>query len=340
MPVEVAEVAPRVMRDQFRALGSIESDEIIEVVSELNATVVELPFVEGQAVERGKLLAQLDDREFKAEADRGEARLDQARANFERARQLFDQGTSSQQQLDDASTALRVAEAEAALARARFEKTRIRAPFSGSVGRRLVSAGAYLRSGDVITTLARLDELKVSFSAPERFLGRLRPGLPVEVTTPAFPGATFEGRISVVDPMVDPRSRSVAMVARISNRGGRLRPGLSANVAATFSERSQALTLPDEAVFAEGDQSFVYVVRADSTVAKTAIVLGGRDSAMVEVIGGLEAGARVVRAGHQKLFEGARVMPLSAETMAQGGPGGARPPGARPDSARDGTAGR
>jgi membrane fusion protein (multidrug efflux system) len=311
MAVEVAEVHPRVVRDQFHALGNIGSDENIEVVSELNARVLELPFQEGQRLEAGALIARLDDREFGPEAERSQAERDQAKANLDRKKKLAVDGAISPQELEDAQTSLQVAEAVAALARARLEKTRIRAPFPGLVGVRRVSRGAYLREGTVITDLTRVDEMKVTFSAPERFAKDLKPGVTVELHTPAFPGETFIGKLSVVDPVVDSGTRTLRLVARIPNRGVRLRPGMSADVSVTLAERSQALVVPDEAVFAQGNQNFVYLVNADSTVALTAVQLGTRDSMQVEIVSGITAGARVIRTGHQKLYPGAHVMPIS-----------------------------
>lgn len=339
MPVEVAEVRPKVVRDAFRALGTIESDDIIQVVSELSAIAVSVPFAEGRPVGRGALLAKLDDREIRAEAQRAEAQREQAASSASRAEKLFEQKAISSQQVDDARAALKVAHANEALAKARLAKTRITAPFAGMVGTRRISPGAYLKSGDVITELARVDEMKVTFSAPERFLGELKPGAAVVVSTPAYTGRDFPGRVSVVNPIVDPNTRTVQLVARVPNRDGLLRPGMSANVSVVFSERAQALTVPDEAVFAEGTQSFVYVVKPDSMVTRTAIGLGTRDSASVEVTHGLEAGALVVTAGHQKLFEGAKVMPIpQGGTM--GGPGAGAPaaggPGAKPAAAGGG----
>lgn len=311
-PVEVAEVHPRVVRDQFRALGNIESDENIEIVSELSARVVELPFAEGQSVDSGALIARLDDKEFGAEAERTQAERDQAQSNYARKQKLADEGAVSAQELEDARTALRVAEAVASLARARFEKTRIRAPFPGLVGVRRVSRGAYLQEGTVITDLTRVEEMKVTFSAPERFARDLKPGVEVELHTPAFPGETFSGKLSVVDPLVDPGTRTLRLVARIPNRGYRLRPGMSADVSVTLAERPQALVVPDEAVFAQGNQNFVYVVKADSTVMLTPVELGARDSMQVEIVRGITAGDRVIRTGHQKLYPGAHVMPVPA----------------------------
>ena len=103
---------------------------------------------------------------------------------------------------------------------------------------------------------------------------------------------------------------------------------MSANVTAVLSERGNALTVPNEAVFVEGNQAFVYVVKADSTVARTPLTLGTRLPDAVEVVQGLTPGMRVVRAGHQKLFDGAKVMPIpsqgAAANTAAPGAGGAR----------------
>jgi len=322
VPVEVAEVERGMVRDRFQALGSIEAAEIVQVVNEINAVVRELPFREGMTVTRGQLLARLDDSEIRAEADRAEALRDQARVNQARIKQLFDQRAASSQELDDASAALKVAEANDALAKARLAKTRIIAPFDGLVGRRLVSPGSFLRVGELITEVAEVNVMKVTFAAPERYLARLHRGAGVDVTTAAYPGEVFSGTVSVVDPIIDPQTRTVELVASVANRGRRLRPGMSANVSATLAERADALTLPDEAIFAQGDQNFVFVVKPDSTVVRQAIVIGTRDSSRAEIATGLKAGDRVVRAGYQKLFDGARVMPIAAGAA---GPAGGKP---------------
>jgi membrane fusion protein (multidrug efflux system) len=320
MPVEVADVRSETVRDHFRALGSIEARENVKVANEVNAVVRELPFEEGQSVKEGQLLARLDDREIGAEARRAEALRNQARTNFQRVKHLFDSRAASQQEMEDAASALQVADANYALAEARFDKTRVLSPLTGLVGRRMVSPGAYLGAGDVITEVAAVDTMKVSFAAPERYLGQLRRGATVEVMTTAFPGQVFQGTIHVVDPLLDPASRTFRLVALVSNPERRLRPGMSADVSAILAEREGSLTVPDEAVFAQGDQSFVYVVSAD-TVTLRPIAVGSRDSSRVEVTRGLEAGERVVRAGYQKLFPGAHVLPVGAG--APGAMGGA-----------------
>src|SRR5207237_8352651 len=138
--------------------------------------------------------------------------------------------------------------ADVAQAMAHLEKTRMRAPWAGLAGRRRVSIGAYVKAGDLITELSRVNEVRVQFAAPERYMGQLQPGIHVDVVTPAFPGRVFSGRLAVVDPNVDPDTRSVQLIAKVPNPQHLLKSGMSADVSVTFSERPNALMVPDEAV--------------------------------------------------------------------------------------------
>jgi membrane fusion protein, multidrug efflux system len=335
MPAETSVVSRERVFDRFEAVGSVEAGEAITVVSEIDAAVTSLPFREGQPVGRGTLLARLDDAQLKAEVDRAAATRDQTKSTYDRVKEVVEQKAGSAQDLDDAAAALKVAEANLALARTRLSKTRIVAPFSGVVGSKRVSAGAYLRAGTPITDLAQIAELKVIFSAPERYLSKLQRGSAVTVTTPAYPNTELAGRIDVVDPVLDPGTRSAQVIARVRNPGGKFRPGMSANVSAVLSERMNALTIPNEAVFAEGNQTYVYVVGSDSTVARTAVQLGTRLADVVEVVQGLEPGMRIVRAGHQKLFDKARVIPVDshADAAAGGAAAGGGASGGAPSAA-------
>jgi membrane fusion protein (multidrug efflux system) len=323
MPVEASPVVQAPIADRFEGVGTVEAGEAITVAAEIDGIVVALPFREGQSVAKGAVLARLDDVQLRAEVARAEALRDQARTTYERVKSVVEQAAGAAQDLDDAAAALKVAEANLALAQARLQKTRITAPWSGLAGARRVSPGAFVRAGQEITDLAAVRDIKVRFSAPERYLGVLQRGAPVTVSTPAFPGYTLEGRIDVVEPVLDANLRSGRLLARVPNPGEKLRPGMSANVSTVLSERANALTIPSEAVFVEGSQSFVYAIQPDSTVKRVAVTLGTRTPEVVEVTAGLEPGGRVVRAGHQKLFVGAKVMPVG-----EGPPAGEPPPAA------------
>jgi membrane fusion protein, multidrug efflux system len=313
MPVEVSPVTVQKVSDKFEGVGSIEAIEAITVVSEIDAAVKSLPFTEGGFIRKGGLIAQLDDLQLRAEVARAEALRAQSKSTFDRIKSIVDQGAGAPQDLDDAAAALKVADANFDLAKARWEKTRIVAPFEGIIGARRVSVGTFLRPGQAITELANIDEIRVTFSAPERFVARLNQGAMVTVSTTAFSGLELKGKIIVIEPMIDLTTRSARVVARVQNSGRRFRPGMSANVSAILSERPNALTIPSEAVFGSGNQSFVFVVKPDSSVTRVPLTLGTRMSDVVEVTDGLKEGMVVVRAGHQKLFEGGKVMPMPAE---------------------------
>ncbi len=320
--VEIAEVLVQNVADKFEAVGTIKASESITVVAEIDAAVMGLPFVEGGEIKRGELIAQLDDSQLSAEVARAEALRAQRQASYDRVFAIVELKAGAPQDLDDAAASLKVAEANLALAEARFAKTKVIAPFDGIIGARRVSIGAFLRSGQSITDLANIDAIRVNFSAPERYLSLLKKGADVTVSTTAYPGYELKGTIIVIEPILDSATRSARIIARVENPGRKFRAGMSANVSVILSERSQALTIPNESVFASGNESFVFVVQPDSIVARVSIKLGTRSAEVVEVLQGLEPGMKVVRAGHQKLFEGAKVMPVASQAEASNQPQG------------------
>ncbi|MCA8962768.1 MAG: efflux RND transporter periplasmic adaptor subunit, partial [Planctomycetes bacterium] len=311
-PVEVADVTVSDLVDQFHAVGTVRAVESITVVSEIGGVLRALPFREGDHVARGTLLARIDDAELKAALDRSEAVREQSQNAYDRVKRVVEQNAGSAQDLDDAAAALKVAEAEVDLAAARLEKTRITAAFSGVVGARSLSVGAYVQPGTPITDLTRLDEIEVRFSASERYAPRLERGAIVSVSTTAFPGVSLSGQIHVVDPVLDPDTRSATVIARVANPQEQFRPGMSADVTVDLTTYPNSVTVPSEAIFAEGNSNLVYVVGADSTVARVPVEVGMRLPAAVQIVSGLEPGMKVVRAGHQKLYPGAKVMPVNS----------------------------
>jgi membrane fusion protein, multidrug efflux system len=313
MPVEVSNVTAQTVADKFEAVGTIEAIEAITVVGEIDATIKSLPFNEGGFVRRGGLIAQLDDVQLAAEVARASALCDQSKVTYDRVQSIVGQGAGAPQDLDDAAAGLKVAQANLELARARFSKTRIIAPFDGIIGARKVSVGTFIRAAQSITDMANIDEIRVNFSVPERFLGYLNPGATVRVTSPAVPGTVLSGHVVVVEPTIDPTTRSTRVVARVPNTGRKFRPGMSATISAVLSERPNAVTVPNEAVFGSGSQTFVFVVKPDSTVTRVALTLGTRLPDRVEVLEGVKEGMQVVSAGHQKLFEGAKVFPVPSQ---------------------------
>ena len=270
MPAEVAEVTVGKIEENFQAVGTIEADEAVTVVAEIDGTVTAVPYLEGELLQKGDLIATLDDRQLAAEASRAEALFIQSKATYERVKVVVEQGAGAPQDLDDAAAVMKVAEANFEVAGARLAKSRITAPFSGTAGSRKVSVGSYVRPGQAITEMANLEKIRVIFSAPERMISQIRKGAGVAVTTTAFSGTVLQGRIIVMEPVIDPVTRTARVVAEVPNRDRKFRSGMSADITTLLSSRAKAVTIPNEAVFATGNQSFVFVVKPDSTVTRAA----------------------------------------------------------------------
>ncbi|MGB5850441.1 MAG: efflux RND transporter periplasmic adaptor subunit [Ignavibacteriaceae bacterium] len=314
MPAEVVLVKMRKMTDTFEAVGTLEAIEEITIVSEIDAVIKSLPFKEGSFIKQGDLIAQLDDIQLAAEFARAEALYVQSQTNYNRIKILAEKNLSSNQELDDALAALKVAEANLEFAEARLSKTKIMVPFDGIIGTRKINVGDFIRIGQEITQLANLNNLRVLFSVPESFLGELKTNSSIVIYSTVFPGYEVEGKIIAIEPILNSETRNVNVVGYLKNPGQKFRSGMSANIVVALSERPNALIIPNQAVFASGDQSFVYVVQKDSSVTQVPVTLGLQLSDVVEVLNGLQNGMQVVQAGHQKLFPGAKILPVIMES--------------------------
>lgn len=302
-----------------RSVGSLEADARVVLRPEIDGHVTSIHFTEGDAVERGQVLVRLDQNKLEAQVQAAEATLESARAEvqnlerrLERNDTLLAQGAISEQAYDDLETQVNTARARVQEARAnlrlaeqRLEDATIRAPFSGRTGARSFDVGDYVTVGDELFTLVDDDPMEIGFTVPERYLGSLVPGSPVELTVRSMPGRTFEGELDFISPYVDPTNRSVALKARVPNPEAELRAGQFADVRLQLRSRP-AVLVPEAAVVPRQGGSVVFRVR-EGRVVRTPVELGARRRGEVEVVSGVSRGDTVVVAGQQNVSDGAAV---------------------------------
>ena len=310
--VEAVPVRLDTVLTTIRAVGSLRPNEAVVISPEIAGRIARLPFVEGEKVESGDPLVELDSTILRAELDKAQSTLTLAEANRERAMTLASQGAGTLRARDESEAAYREARANLALAQARLMKMTITAPFSGMVGIRSVSVGAYVNPGDRVVELADIDPIKVDFRVPGLALPKLRPGQSIQVTVDALPGKTVDGEVYVIDPIVEANGRAVKLRARIPNPDGVLSPGLFARVRIVIDRRENAMLIPESAVFADGRSRYVYRV-VDGRAVQTKVELGQRRPGQVEVRSGLDSDAVVVTAGHQQIRNGSRVTIVKVE---------------------------
>lgn len=313
-PVETVQVRAGQSAADIRTVGSLQSDESVQISSEIAGRIADILFLEGQHVSQGDDLVRLDSSLTQAELDDARARLALAEANHDRTSVLAKGGNATQRANDEAIAARATARAAFALVDARFDKLKIRAPFDGVLGIRKVSVGAYVNPGVEIVNLEKIDQLKLSFNVPEIHLEDVSVGQTVTITVDALPQRQFTGTIYAINPMVDVNGRSLAIRARLPNTDLVLRPGLFARVSIPNSRSHPVVFIPEQAVVPRGADALVYRVM-DGKAVETKVKLGARKAGEVEVTEGLPTDAVVVVAGQHRLQDGVAVdiTPVVAE---------------------------
>ena len=309
--VETVRVRSQALPNQFETVATLRADESIIVRPEVAGRIEKIHFTEGERVSEGQLLFSLDDALTRADLNEANANLQNSKRAHTRATELAGKQLIAKSDLDTTSAELAVNQARAASAQTHLAKTQIRAPFSGVIGLRNVSAGDYVEVGQELVQLVRLDPIEIDMRAPEVVLSSLSVGQEVEFGVDTFRDDRFKATLVAIAPTVDAGGRSVALRARLENPDLKLRPGMSARARITLSTSAHALLLPEQAIWPNGEQKMVYVVTQG--VAKLVpVTLGTRLPGQVEVTSGLKEGDEVVVTGQLKLHDGAQVAPKPA----------------------------
>jgi RND family efflux transporter MFP subunit len=300
----------------LRAVATLAPVNGVELATEVAGVVSKVEFRSGTQVKKGTLLIQIDDSADRAELAGLVADLDYAKSNLARQESLIERNLASREGLDAAKTSLQRAEAAVGSKRALIAKKAIRAPFDGTTGIRNVNVGEYITAGKVLVGLQDLDQLYADFSVPQQQIRSLSANQPVRVTIDAYPGKTFDGRITAVDSQVDETTHTLRAQATIANKERLLRPGMYAVVEAELPKLAGAVVVPKTAITYSlyGDSVFLVVEdkAADGgsvlKVKRTPVKLGFDHDQEVVIASGVAPGDRVVTAGQLKLQDGMTVV--------------------------------
>lgn len=325
--VIVATAQNSTLIDSVEAVGTARANEQADINSTVTERIARINFTDGQYVPRGAVIAELVQAEQSATLNQNQARLREAELQLARLKQLQTQGFATKARVDEQQAAVDVARAGTQQANSQIADRVIRAPFSGWLSLRRISPGTVVNAGTTIVTIVDHSKIKLDFTVPETYLPALKPGLEIAATAAAFPGETFRGRISSIDPVLDPVTRSATARAILPNSDLRLRPGMLMTVDIKSPPR-EALTVPELAVIGEGAGSYVWKVSEDNQAGRANVSAGSRRDGRVEILSGLNAGDRVVSEGTVKLRGPGPVQPTEpkaakAPAAAESAPAGA-----------------
>ncbi|HEU4382436.1 MAG TPA: efflux RND transporter periplasmic adaptor subunit [Anaeromyxobacteraceae bacterium] len=313
--VSSAQVEPAEWEASRSAIGSLVAVRGVTLGAEVTGTVREIAFESGTLVKRGALLVKLDTSAEEAQLSIALADASLARVTLERARRLRLNEVNAQADLDAAVTRAAQTDGTVANLRAIIAKKTIRAPFDGRIAIRQVELGQVVSPGTPIASLQSVTPIHADFWLPQQALSELKQGQRTRLRIDAFPGASWEGEITTVNPEVDPGTRNVRVRATFSNGDGRLRPGMFANVDVLSSERRSVLAIPATAVIFAPYGDSVFAIEQSKDKAGKAVSIarqrfvqtGERRGDLVAVVSGLKAGETVVSSGAFKLRNGAAV---------------------------------
>lgn len=306
VPVEVAEAKLDRISSYITATANLTAESEVQVLSESEGRVSRYHFEEGQHVSRGDILATLVRGEQQILVDKAKARADNARAAFERARELADAELISRTEFDKTAMERRVADQELAESAYRLSKTVIRAPISGVVSIRQVQVGQHLRPGDQLYTITDVDPLIADIFLPEREAMLLTPGREVRIVPKSDLSIVFPGKIRMVSPIVDPQTGTVKVTVETSKLPASVRPGSFVQVNVVKETRPESILVPREAVIRELNNAHLFVAK-EGKAEKRDVEVGIEEGGFVEILGGLEAGEKVIVAGQGGLKDEAPI---------------------------------
>ncbi len=311
-------VEPLLVRGEVTA----QPNEDVKLAAQVPGRVVAMRVAEGDAVRAGQEVAEieaapLEDQRRQAQAGltQAKAALENARLNLARTERLFERGIAAGKEVEDARAEAAkdeagVEEAQAALATAdrQLGRTRVRSPISGSVVKRFVGVGEQVDGtpAQPLLEIANVDRVEVAAHVPADRLSRVREGLPVVVTSDAYPDAAFAGEVIAIAPAVDPATNAALVRIRVANPERRLKVGMFAQARIALQVRRGVLVVPPSAVSKSEKGASVYVVAGDEAK-RTPVKTGLETPEAVEVLSGVQQGQKVLTSAVHGLGERAKL---------------------------------
>lgn len=318
--VKVWTIAQQTVQPYVEAIGSLKPNDEVIISPEVDGILKTIRVDEGSTVSAGMVLAEIKDTDYRLAVDQAQAALRQAEASlantkleYQRKESLLKEDLVTKQQFDDVSTRLTIAtqdldraKAGLSLARERLGKTIIRSPLTGVVRQKMATAGDFVRASAPILAVIQNDPLKLNFSVSEKDIGALKPGQDVVFTVDSFPSREFTGKLNILYPSLDERSRTLPVEALVPNADRFLRPGLFARVKVYIAAPRQAVVVPITAILYEGTRIRAFVLEGDKA-RERALKVGDKYGEVLEVLDGVRAGEQLIVVGQNQIVDGTKV---------------------------------
>jgi len=318
--VRIATAEKKKIQPYLETTGTLKADEEVAVSSEVDGIVRQIRVDEGSPVNKGTLLVEINEIDYILDWKRSEAALKQAEANlanakaeYKRKNTLYQEELITRQQFDDITTKIALAEAEIDRAKAtlsiskeKLTRTKVYSPLNGAVKEKRVSVGDYVRNGTPLLQLITINPLKLNFTISEKDAASIKIGQEVAFSVDSYADKQFKGRVSLLYPNVEEKTRTLQAEALVPNADHLLKPGYFARTLIYTAAPREVVLAPITALLYDNAVIRIFVVDGDKARERV-IKIGGKYGEFVEVLEGLKEMEQIVVIGQNNLSEGVKV---------------------------------
>lgn len=315
LPAEKKKVQP-----YLETTGTLNADEEVTVSSEVDGIVRQLKVEEGSSVNKGSLLVEINDVDYTLDWKRSEAALKQAEANlgnaqaeYKRQEALFKEELVTKQQFDDITTKVALAKATLdgakatlAISREKLARTKVYSPLNGAVKEKKISVGDYVRNGTPLLQLIKINPLKLNFTVSEKDAASIKIGQEVAFSVDSYPAKQFKGRVYLLYPNVEEKTRTLQSEAMVPNSDHLLKPGFFVRTLIYTAAPREVILAPITALLYDNSVIRIFVVEVNKARERI-LKIGGKYGEFVEVLEGLKEKEEIVVVGQNNLSEGVKV---------------------------------
>jgi membrane fusion protein, multidrug efflux system len=303
-------IKPAQLSELVNSNGTLRPDEEVDLSFETSGKIVGINFTEGTRVQKGDLLAKINDKPLQAQLEKLEAQIKLVEEKEFRQRSLLTKDAISQESYDQIETELQTTRADINLVKAMIAETELRAPFDGIIGLRYVSEGSYTTSSTKIARLIKIKPLKLEFSIPEQYADEIHIGFPLSFKVTGN-NTVFNANVYAVDPKIELNTRSIVIRALYPNRNEELKSGRYAAVTLLLSKIENTIAIPTEALVVEMEGESVYIYRKGKAL-KVPVGTGLRTENLIQIVNGLKFGDTLLTTGILQLRQ---ALPVVLDTL-------------------------
>lgn len=295
------------VKQQLQYNGDVLPIQQAGIFSKVSGNIERIYADIGSSVRMNQLIASIDSTEMYQQYQQTYATYQNANLTYERAKKLVEKNLVSEQDINNAETAMKVAKANYDAAATRLSYTRIVAPFSGIITKRFLDPGTSIMANNAtLFTLMDIDKVKIIVNVPEKDIPLVYKVRTAQITLDALPGKVFEGRVTRFSDAVDLTTRTMDVQVEVTNNSHEIKPGMFATINLTVSENMDALTIPTNVLLKDDAGSYIFVLD-DKKAKRVNVKLGAEQSERTQIVTGLTGNENIITVGQQFVKDGGLV---------------------------------